>query len=200
MLRFGVARAVEPRRNKSTVIMSNPIADDLLKKVDAIKNILNRAPEAIGVIAVNHFKQNFERQGFVDDVKTPWQARKKDKGKDKGRAILRKSGRLANSLRVTRANTEEVAIGTDVPYARIHNEGGEIKQAARSELFIRNRYKRGVKKGKFAKGKKKGRGFTYTDRVIRMPKRQFLGNSKNLNYKIDNWYKVNISNALNIKP
>ncbi|ULT44117.1 hypothetical protein KRR40_12575 [Niabella defluvii] len=32
-----------------------------------------------------------------------------------------------------------------VPYASIHNQGGQISQAARSETFVRNRYKRGAK-------------------------------------------------------
>ncbi|MCH5690024.1 hypothetical protein LWM68_40865 [Niabella sp. W65] len=69
-----------------------------------------------------------------------------------------------------------------VPYASIHNQGGQISQAARSETFVRNRYKRGAKGKMFGgmghlKRYYQGRGQSYKARVINMPKRQFIGAS-----------------------
>ena len=38
------------------------------------------------------------------------------------------SGRLKKSIRRIRVTQNSVTIGTDVPYAQIHNEGGTIKK------------------------------------------------------------------------
>ena len=78
-------------------------------------------------------------------------------------------------------------IFNDVPYAEIHNNGGEIKQASRSETFLRNRHKETVyykkgknagimkqMKGQFAKGTTAGKGFTFAERTIKIPRRQML--------------------------
>ena len=70
--------------------------------------------------AVNHFKGNFRAQGFVDSTIEKWQPRKKA---DPGRAILVKSGRLRNSIRVTKKTVKEIRIGSDVVYAPVHNYG-----------------------------------------------------------------------------
>jgi len=68
-----------------------------------------------------------------------------------------------------------VAIGTNKIYGPIHQFGGTVKQGARSELFQRNRYVRGAKKGSFKKGSIAGRGFTFKDRTINITARPFLG-------------------------
>jgi len=93
----------------------------------------------------------------------------------KGPKILTESGMLRGTIRWQLMGATAVAIGTNKPYGRIHQLGGTITQGARSELFTRNRYTRGAKKGQFKKGTKEGRGFTFTDRKIRIPARPYLG-------------------------
>ena len=70
-------------------------------------------------------------------------------------------------------------VGANKEYAAIHQLGGTIMQGARSELFLRNRYKRatktGRKKGMFKKGTTAGRGLTFRERRIVIPARPFLG-------------------------
>lgn len=176
--------------------MSNTISDELRKKATALKQVLNNAPRVVGSMAVTHFKGNFRKQGF-DGVK--WPKRSTNRAKDAGRAIMIKKGRLMNSIRVASANTNEIVIGTNVPYAKIHNEGGTISQPARSETFTRNRISKGARKGLFKKGTKAGgRGFTYKARNIKMPQRKFIGEDAELTKKIDTWYTNNINKALNI--
>ncbi|MCZ5321378.1 phage virion morphogenesis protein [Escherichia coli] len=48
------------------------------------------------------------------------------------RQILQKSGRLVASIR-SAVNNNEATVGTNVRYARIHNEGGEIRHQARTQ-------------------------------------------------------------------
>ena len=186
--------------------MSNQIVDDLNKKKEALIKILHDAPREVGSMAVKHFKDNFVNQSF--DGK-PWDKRKKDRAKDKGRAILVKSGTLKRSIRIISADTKEIVIGTDVVYAQIHNEGGTIVQPPRTESFLRNRneentfYKSGKNKGlakgikgRFRKGKTAGDGFSFKERTIKIPQRQFMGESVELTKKVDNWYETRIGIAL----
>ncbi len=63
-------------------------------------------------------------------------SRKRKDKKRPGRAILMNRGRLRNSIRGT-IQGDTIVFGTDVPYAKIHNEGGTIQRHARSELFVR---------------------------------------------------------------
>jgi phage gpG-like protein len=173
--------------------MENAIGKDLNQKVLLLRKVLYDSPREIGSMAVNHFKDNFVNQSF-DGV--AWDKRKKDRSKDKGRALLVKSGTLKRSIRVISADTHQIVVGTDVVYAQIHNEGGTIIQAPRSETFTRNRHENGSKKGLFKKGTKAGKGFTFKERTIKIPKRQFMGESKELTKRVDHWYKTRIGMAL----
>lgn len=97
----------------------------ILKQIEAFKPQLNKLVEGAGVLAVNHFTNSFREQGFTDETKESWQPRKRaERGRSKGnRAILVKSGRLRRSLRSRRLGNLAVKISTDVPYARVHNNG-----------------------------------------------------------------------------
>lgn len=79
----------------------------------------------IGNEAKNHFVGSFRLQGFQDKTVEKWKPRKKE-DKRAGRAILVKSGDLRRSIRRENLNKMKlsVTIATDLPYARIHNEGG----------------------------------------------------------------------------
>lgn len=86
----------------------------------------------MGVEAKNHFVKSFRNQGFEDETIERWQPRRGEiKGgiamtrkKDKGsRAILVKSGDLRRSIKVVKKTYNSVTIGSDLPYAQIHNDG-----------------------------------------------------------------------------
>ena len=161
------------------------------QQIAAIKSVMQRAPNEIGAIAVAHYKQNFVLGGFVDDTLRPWKKRKKETKQTLGRALLVKRAKLKNSIRVFSKNEQQIVLGSDVVYARIHNEGGVITQYERSELFVRNRNKKGF----YKKGIKAGKGNTYGKRTIRIPKRQFIGDSIALRRKMDKWYLQNLKAA-----
>lgn len=139
----------------------------------------------IGTAVVNDSLENFEKQAFTNN---PWPKRKNKK--DQSRALLVKSGRLRRSVRVIASSPTSVTIGSDVPYAGVHNDGGMINRAARSETFVRNRHKRG-KLGKmfggmgaFRKGTTPGKGLTFKAYSYNMPRRRFLGMSTKLHKEI----------------
>lgn len=130
-------------------------------------------PRFAGTIGVSFFKDNFKKQGFINSSLEKWKPRKqKDSAKNR-RAILVKTGRLRRSIRITNTTSKSVSIGTSVPYAKIHNEGGEIKTSAR----IRS-HKRRTKKGTTTV-KAHNRNIK-----TKIPKRQFAGNSAGLNKRL----------------
>ena len=112
------------------------------------KKLKAETPRLIAVEAVNHFKQNFREQGFVDDRVEPWKKRKTSNAADrrtkKRRAILIDSGDMRRSIRAKMYSFRSIIVGSyGVYYSRFHNRGA---------------------------GK--------------LPKRQFIGKSKKLNFKI----------------
>ena len=82
-----------------------------------IKNILRD----IQVEMTDEFDQNFERQAFFSEA---WQ-RRKAPARDEGRAILTDTGQLRRSIK-SRTTDNSVICYNDLPYAAIHNDGGEF--------------------------------------------------------------------------
>ena len=78
----------------------------------------------MGVEAKNHFVKSFKNQGFEDETVQRWEPRRmNDRGRKGNRAILVKSGDLRRSIRVIKKNINSVTLGSDLPYAQIHNDG-----------------------------------------------------------------------------
>ena len=94
----------------------------ILKQIEAFKPQLDKIVDAAGVMAVNHFKKSFRDGGFTDESLETWKPRKRAE-RGKNRAVLVKSGRLRRSLRSKKFGVLAVKIMTDVPYAKIHNNG-----------------------------------------------------------------------------
>lgn len=176
------------------------------KEVEAkVRRTLENSIVEVGNTAKNFFVENFRKQGFDDKTVEKWQKRKKVERKGRGskksaaelgtvrsvksgRAILVKTGDLRRSIiRIPNRSALNVKIQTDLPYAKIHNEGGIINKSEQTGKILSFN-----KKGRFAKQKtEKQRARTsYQQKVtisahtIKMPKRQFIGDSYNLNEKV----------------
>jgi phage gpG-like protein len=79
----------------------------------------------MGAIGQNHFIGSFQKQGFENVTTEKWKPRKDtrmDRGKP-NRAILVKSGALRRSIRRVPVGRYAVNIVSDMPYAKIHNNG-----------------------------------------------------------------------------
>jgi phage gpG-like protein len=107
----------------------------------AFKKFKDAYPRYVGNMAVNFYKDSFKRQGYIDTGFKKWDKRKND-AKGKGRAILVKTGRLRRSIRIIRTGLGYVVVGTDVPYAQIHNEGGVIRTTQSVRSYNRKAHKR----------------------------------------------------------
>ena len=160
---------------------------DISKLQKEVKEALFHLPRAIGVKAVEIFKENFRLQGFMDSSVNKWKSRKNNK-RSEGRAILVKSGRLKRSIRIINTTQESATIGTDVEYAQVHNEGSndtvnvkshERKTSGKSFVYNIKSKRRSTVKVQTGTAQVKSHS-----RRLNIPQRQFIGNSQHLERSI----------------
>jgi phage gpG-like protein len=177
----------------------------------AITKTLNALPRKVGVEAVAFYRQSFRQQGYTDFYFSKWKARK-DKGRgSKGRAILSKSGDLRRSIRIVRSGRGYVVVGTDLPYAAVHNLGfrGQVSVPG----YTRHSYDK-VKVGTGRYSIKTRKENTRSEKRLRagsetpvkahtknmnIPKRQFMGSSIHLNKKIQTIVAYELKKALGVR-
>lgn len=175
--------------------------------MDRLENVHRQMPTLVGGIAVTFFKERFKQQNWVDVNTQPWKKRKESRAqrkKNAGRAVLVKSGRLRRSIRVTRKGRDFVAVGTDVPYAQIHNEGGRIrgtvtvKKHTRGSFYMDEVSKPGARKEKWVKKKAGDVQVKSHSRKMNtnIPQRQFMGSSAVLRQKLHRQMQAMIQKAL----
>jgi phage gpG-like protein len=140
--------------------------------------LLKRIPHDVGQMGLSHFKGSFRKQGFTDHSFMAW-VQTKD---DLGHKILRDTNSLMNDVKVRKETMKRVEISATLPWASIHNNGGKysITLTDKMRRFFWYMYKEtGQEKWKWMALTKKKR------LPIRIPQRQFIGNSHVLNNQID---------------
>lgn len=135
------------------------------------------APAMVVQKTLRFIDGNFRAQGWQGATFKAWQKQKVRKG-----TILIMTGRLRRGTNYTTNGRGEVRFYNNVPYARIHNEGGTINATQQVRGFTRRRFNTdeisapGARKAKFAKtqtGESQVRGFTRVMKTT-MPQRQFM--------------------------
>lgn len=155
---------------------NNKIPD--FKKMAA--EILADVPRDVAEKARAFFLMSFIKQGFTDFSFIAWPKH----NSDASHKLLQQSLALKNSIRIEQATMKLIAIsaGKGLPYAAIHNTGGTINVTLTDKMrrfFWAMHYKTGDNKWKYmALTKKK-------NLMIRIPKRQYIGESAELMKRID---------------
>lgn len=174
---------------------------------DIIKEVNDRLPRKVGVVAVNHFKQNFRDSGWLDNGLHSWKRTRRQDSDSPDARYGPLTSRRNHLMRSIQSSTGPgiVTIENPVPYAAIHNEGGNIT----THPTITDRMRKyawhkvyslaGVRgKGKLPEdlpeeaSKWKGLALTKKKKVtIRasIPRRQFMGNSAELRTKVNKMRK-----------
>jgi len=156
---------------------------DALRKINMVAaqlTIVYPMLRNMGDYLITSHMRRFEKQISPDG--TPWKAlsprylKTKRKNKDK---ILQFNGYLKNNMRYQVEN-DELLFGSDRPYAAIHQFGGDINIAARSQQAYFNQKKDGSIGQLFVKKKKSNfaQWVTIGAYKIQMPARPFLGTSE----------------------
>lgn len=169
------------------------LSPDFIKKLNRLSKLYTKFPELAAIEAVNFSKERFVRKNWVDKGVEAWKARKpspewhsdeQKKAATRG-SLMVKSGRLKRSIRKTAVTRNSVTIGTDVPYAEAHNEGTVINTSVNVKTHSR---------------KRKGRTETVKShrrkRIIKIPKRQFIGESAILLRRIERLVQREITEIL----
>ena len=183
-------------------------ASELERKVERLKQeiereVYDRLPRKVGIVAVNHFKQNFREGGFVDGGVKQWKrTRRQDGGGTDAKysPLTSRRDHLMRSIQ-SEPGRGEVTITNPVEYAAIHNEGGTVETSPTVTPKMRKMAWRkcyalaGVKgKGKLPKKlpeeAEKWRALALTKKSelhikANIPQRQFIGESKELSEKIN---------------
>lgn len=153
---------------------------------DVVRNIL----KDIKVELTDEFDKNFERQGFFSEK---WSRRKSPLRP--GGAILVDTGQLRRSIG-SRSTDDGITFFTTLPYAAIHNDGGEIKVTRKMKAYFWHKYMNAAGALTFARRKdgtlRKDKQTRHISDVaafwkllalmkvgnsIKIPKRRFLGAS-----------------------
>lgn len=154
--------------------------------------VLNDAPTVIGVLAREHFKENFNKGGFDNDK---WAARKMRRpGGTNGQTPLNQSGNLKDSIDYKITGTS-VTIYTDSIYAQIHNEGGTITVTSKMRKYFWAMHYDHKEAGNLDIAE----GFKYCAlaKAITIEKRQFIGDSEALNAAIEEKITKDFNRILN---
>lgn len=143
-----------------------------------------RTPALVGGLAVQFFQDRFKRQGWLDRRFEPWPKRKREDRNPRRRAILVKTGRLRRSIRVASRTASSVLVGTDVPYAQVHNEGfsGPVRQNVRAHNVRAHSRKRDGRRERVRAHSRQAHARTMQQNI---PQRRFMGESDLLNRRIE---------------
>ena len=172
------------------------MALEFVKILDALAESIGDLPRMVGTEAVNFSKERFLQQNWYDTAPIPWPLRRHLRRGGKKRqqgAVLVDSGRLKRSIRIVSVSGTAVIIGTDVPYAQMHNDGFKGKEnvkayrqrvkAHRRKITVKT--KKGGTKKKVVQVKAHTRTIAAHQRNVDMPRRRFLGESAELNRRIE---------------
>lgn len=171
---------------------------DLVRICDNINRAISTIPQKAAVMAVNFSKDRFVKKNWLDTAEHPWKKTPKRKG-----STLIKSGRLKRSIRKVHVGANYVIIGTDVPYAQIHNDGGTIEGTEQVRTHQRRAHKR---KGYSRAGKRIKAGIVRSH-IVKSHKRkykrtfaqrQFIGKSGHLEDQLTKMIEREILNATRI--
>lgn len=143
-------------------------------------------PRIAGGEALRFFKQAFRDQGWKDMGTDKWKPRKRNTGRrTDNRGILIKSGALKRSVRIVRYTRNAVIISSELPYAKIHNEGGKITGTQNVKSHSR----------RTSRGRSNVRTHTRTVNT-KIPRRKFMGQSATLDDIIVNALETRLRQIL----
>lgn len=140
------------------------------------ENLHTKLIDEAATRAVRFSKERFRQKNWVDAAPQKWKPRQR-----KGRgSLLVRSGRLKRSIRILNKTATSVTIGTDVPYARIHNEGGTIRE----KVFVKQHTRKRSARQNRGTGKIQVKAHTRMMNT-QVPPRPFIGESRALLNKIE---------------
>lgn len=130
-----------------------------------------KLPRMYGIEAVNLFKLNFDKEGFISGKRGGLKKWKKTK-RNTGRKVLTKSRKLRKGIQIKRIGNGRVIISVDsnIKYAALHNFGGTIPITPKMRRYFWAMFKQ--------TGDNYFKGMALTKKTeFVIPERKFIGNT-----------------------
>lgn len=195
----------------------NRHANEIDKLTEGYRSMRLKLIRESAAFAVAFFKRSFTVQGFMNNTLEKWPERKGGP-RNNGRGILIDKGVLKRAVRIKRTGVDGAVVGVDeaIPYAQIHNEGGEIEITPKMRRFFWAMYYRYAgqmvynTRTKKAADTKRNRGLNEmaafyrnmaitNKKTITIPKRQFIGDSAKLDREILNHITKEMNAFFNVE-
>lgn len=200
-------------------------SNELKKKRREVEKLLRRKlPVQVGRMAKDFYQDNFRKSGFLNNGLHAWPATRRQNAAMKAAAsqygpLLSSRNHLFASIKYIPSDFR-VVVSNDLPYAAIHNFGGDNNPTVtpRMRRFAWAMYYKaqGTKK-KATRGKRKPKKGVSTPAVetssaqfwkglaltrkkklrVKIPQRQFIGESAELNRQINQRIQNEINKTLN---
>lgn len=178
---------------------------------DFKKEVIDQSLEDIKVELDEEFDRNFQRKAFFDEKQ--WPERKFDDGVG---SLMQRTGGLRGSIR-SRRRKDELVYSSSKPYARIHNEGGEIRVTRKMKGYFFGKAKEARGKYQYKKngerrGNKRNRELSEKEQfylamalkkvgsVIQMPERRFIGHGRATDRIIRDIVEMNFEDYIKRHP
>lgn len=182
------------------------------KEIDQLMR--RQLPVKIGRMAKDHFQENFRKGGFVNNGLQQWPKSKRQLSGTSSAAaqygpLLSGRNHLFSSMKYTPSDYR-VKVANEVPYAAIHNEGGTVNPTVTPEMrrfawamFYKSSGKKKGKRGSMLSNpdaeRWKALALTKKSKLtVKIPKRQFLGESAELRKSINDKIEKELSKILGI--
>jgi phage gpG-like protein len=173
----------------------------------AKENLLRDTARMAAIESVKFFKESFRKGGFTDTSFQQWPGKKSPLG---GKKTMYGTGALMQSIQKTEETERRVVVSSGTPYSETHNEGGNIIVTAQMKKYWWAQYyklsgkiktTRSGKQANTASNRKLNAKAEYCRRMalmkvgskIKIPKRQFMGESQTLMNELDRQLQAKIA-------
>lgn len=178
---------------------------------DFKKEVIDRSLDDIKVELDEEFDRNFQRKAFFNEKR--WPERKFDDGIG---SLMERTGGLRGSIR-SRKRPGELAYSSSKPYARIHNEGDEIRVTKKMKGYFWYKLKETQGKYQYKKDGEKRRNkrnrelsgkeefyrsmaLKKVGSTIKMPERRFIGSGRTTDRIIRDIVETNLEEYMKRHP
>lgn len=178
-------------------------ANNIPNFVQMGKDLLTDTSRYAAVESIKFFTDSFTKGGFTDTSFTAWAPARYPMA---GNRTMYKSGKLMRSFKKKEATMQRVVIENYSEYSEIHNEGGYITVTAQMKKYfwakyiefegktvysIKKRAKANTKSNRTLSAKAafcKAMALKKVGSKIKIPKCQFMGESKTMMANFETWY------------
>lgn len=157
-----------------------------------LKQILKQTFEDVRTKLTDEFDKNFERKAFFDKR---WSQTKLPNRRG---SLMMRSGKLRRSIK-SRVQGDSIVFRSNMPYAALHNEGGEIKVTSQMKKYFWAMYYKSSSGGKRMTQRAKqfkAMALKKVGSTITIEQRQFIGKHPEVEKAIEKIVSRNFSEAL----